>query len=347
MGGDGRPLRFLMIVVGGWTGARIALLSDGAGIDRADLTRDPRAAVTRAVAVSGAILNPASGLVWRVASKRAGRMVLGSATTRAFAATARRRAAAVPDAAVSLPIHAAIIAADAALPLAQNTASGGGDAARPIAAALPTRSRWSGSAWALVRGAGNAGGVATPQLGGSQVGARIAYRLGDSGRVAAAARVAAALGARQQEAAVGLEWQPTRLPLRLVAEQRVGIAGLRGGAALGLVGGASGVPIGAGFRADGYAQAGVVARDRADGYFDAALVASRAVAVRGETRLELGLGAWGAAQRGAARLDLGPSAAIVLPVERRALRIGVQWRARVAGGARPGPGAVLSLGTDF
>lgn len=76
MGGDGRPLRFLMIVVGGWTGARIALLSDGAGIDRADLTRDPRAAVTRAVAVSGAILNPASGLVWRVASKRAGRMVL-------------------------------------------------------------------------------------------------------------------------------------------------------------------------------------------------------------------------------------------------------------------------------
>jgi len=37
----------------------------------------------------------------------------------------------------------------------------------------------------------------------------------------------------------------------------------------------------------------------------------------------------------------------VLPVEAHAIRIGVQWRERVAGNARPGSGAVLSIGADF
>jgi len=221
------------------------------------------------------------------------------------------------------------------------------DAAQPVATALPTRPRWSGSAWAFVRGAGDAGGVATPQLGGSQIGARVAYRLDARGRVAAVARVAAATGVRQQEAAIGVEWQPTRLPIRLVAEQRIGIANIRGGPAIGLVGGVSALPLGAGLRVDGYAQGGVIARDRADGYVDGAASVGRTIASRGRSRLELGLGAWGAAQRGAARLDLGPSLVAVLPVEAHAIRIGVQWRERVAGNARPGSGAVLSIGADF
>lgn len=114
-----------------------------------------------------------------------------------------------------------------------------------------------------------------------------------------------------------------------------------------MIGGMSALPLGAGFHADGYVQAGVVARGQADAYVDGALVAGRTIAARGRTHLELGLGAWGAAQRGAARLDVGPSAVLVLPVERQALRIGLQWRERIAGNARPDSGAVLSLGADF
>lgn len=206
--------------------------------------------------------------------------------------------------------------------------------------ALPGPSRWSGSAWAIVRGAGGAGGVATPQLGGSQAGARLAYALDD--RLALAARVAGALGTRQREAAIGVEWRPTALPLRVVAEQRIGLAATRGGPALGMVGGVSDRPLPLGLALDGYAQAGVIARDSGEGYADGAIRVGRAVGA-----LDLSLGAWGAAQRGAARLDLGPSVAVVVPVAAARVRVSLDWRQRVAGNARPASGVALSLGTDF
>jgi len=344
LGGQGRPLRFLMIVVGGWTGARVALLW-------------PDPVVEQVVAAQRAAPVP-------VRHQEAHR---ASAPTPVIAAASLAFSELPPIAtphllvqrtarggSVTRPIAAAVATDRAAYPivsdpvvLAPTPSPFGVDAAQPVASALPTRPRWSGSAWALVRGAGAAGGVATPQLGGSQIGARIAYRLDASARVAAVARAAAATGVRQQEAALGVEWQPTRLPIRLVAEQRIGIANIRGGPALGLVGGVSALPLGAGLRIDGYAQGGVIARDRADGYVDGAVSVGRTVVAHGGARLELGLGAWGAAQRGAERLDVGPAAVVVLPVERRAIRLGVQWRERIAGHARPGSGAVLSLGADF
>ena len=67
----------------------------------------------------------------------------------------------------------------------------------------------------------------------------------------------------------------------------------------------------------------------------------------GGIALDLGIGAWGAAQRGAARLDIGPSAAITLPLGTRALRVSFDWRQRIAGDARPVSGPALSIGPDF
>lgn len=340
-GGQGRPLRFLMIVVGGWTGARVALLWPEAQVERL-------AAVTRTARAPGshhALGTRAPAPLVAAGSLAAAEVMLrGSLLAPAMPAVSRVATPAAPVLIAAVkPVKAPAIAA----PMPVNAGAARYDAAQPVATTLPTRPRWSGSAWAFVRGAGDAGGVATPQLGGSQIGARVAYRLDARGRVAAVARVAAATGVRQQEAAVGVEWQPTRLPIRLVAEQRIGIANIRGGPAIGLVGGVSALPLGAGLRVDGYAQGGVIARDRADGYIDGAASVGRTIASRGRARLELGLGAWGAAQRGAARLDLGPSLVVVLPVEARAIRVGVQWRERVAGNARPGSGAVLSIGADF
>ncbi|KQT35389.1 hypothetical protein ASG29_01900 [Sphingomonas sp. Leaf412] len=207
----------------------------------------------------------------------------------------------------------------------------------------PGRSRWSGSGWAILRDAGGAGGVATPQLGGSQAGLRLAYALDDAGRLALAGRIAAAIGTRQQDAAIGIEWRPTRLPIRLIAERRIGIAGARGGTGAGIVGGVAAARLPLGLTLDGYAQAGAIVRDRIEGYADGAMRAAGAVT----PALDLGIGAWGAAQRGAARLDAGPSLGLALPVARRRLRVSLDWRHRIAGDARPGSGPALSIGTDF
>ncbi len=346
--GEGRPLRFLMIVVGGWTGARVALLWPDPMAERAIAARRLITASSPPIGVTAPVGTPATAAIPHLSSpERAATVRLTDPIGRAPAARLQVAAAPPPNplTAAAAPAPAPVIAAASSPPIVPRAARA--DAAQPVAIALPQPARWSASVWGLIRGSGAAGGVATPQLGGSQVGARLAYRLDQSGRVAAVARVAAALRTRQQEAALGVEWQPTRLPLRLVAEQRIGIAGIRGGPALGLVGGVGALPLGHDLRVDGYAQAGVVARDRSDGYVDGALVIARPVRVAEATRLELGIGAWGAAQRGASRLDLGPSATLVLPLEWRAIRIGVQWRERVAGNARPGSGAVLSLGTDF
>ena len=64
-------------------------------------------------------------------------------------------------------------------------------------------------------------------------------------------------------------------------------------------------------------------------------------------RIDLGLGAWGAAQRGASRVDAGPWLSTALPVAGRSLRLSLEWRQRLAGRATPSSGPALTIGTDF
>ena len=180
------------------------------------------------------------------------------------------------------------------------------------------------------------------QLGGSQAGARLAYMLVARHRLAAVARIAAPLKGRGAEASVGLEWQPTSLPIRLVAERRFGIDGVRGGFGVGAITGID-AQLPAGFSLEGYGQAGAIRRSRTEPYADGALRIGHGVASAAGLQLSLGAGMWGAAQRDAARLDLGPSASLSW----HQLRLSLDWRQRVAGDARPGSGPALSLGTDF
>ena len=210
-------------------------------------------------------------------------------------------------------------------------------------------SRWSGSATAFVRpGSGAASLAGGGQLGGSQLALRLAYRLnpGSTTRTAAAVRLYAPLGQRGAEAAVGLDWYPMKgVPLRFSIERRLrldryGRDAWSAYAAGGFYREHESIVL------DGYAQAGVVGARSRDLFVDGA--------VRGGYKLPLGpvtaivgAGAWGAAQPGAERLDAGPRIGVTVPLADHSLSIALDGRLRVAGHARPGSGAALTLGFDL
>ncbi|MGQ0587909.1 MAG: hypothetical protein ACT4N8_00075 [Sphingosinicella sp.] len=207
-------------------------------------------------------------------------------------------------------------------------------------------SRWSGSAWLLLR---REEGTATlapgGTLGGSQAGARLLFRLNDDTARPLALSARAYLPLRRIEAAevaLGLDWQPAAgVPLYLLAERRqaVGREG-RSAFALTLHGGHSARL--AGLRIDAYGQAGIVGLRSRDLFVDGAV---RVAAPIGP--VELGGGLWGAAQPGAARLDAGPQLALPLRAGRTNFRLAAEYRFRVAGDAAPGSGPVLTLGAGF
>ncbi|GLU24654.1 hypothetical protein SLE2022_405620 [Rubroshorea leprosula] len=221
-----------------------------------------------------------------------------------------------------------------------------------VAKALP---RWSGSAWAFVRGGGRARPLAgESQIGGGQAGGRALYRLDDRGTLAASARLSRTIGGpRQAEAAAGIDWRPLpAVPLHLTVERRIAIdRGGRDAFAAGAAGGVYDVKPAAGWRLDGYGEAGVVGLRRRDLYVDGAVRGGREVALGGPlgdgATLTLGAGVFGAAQPHASRLDAGPSAVARLPVAAHTVAVALDYRARLAGDARPGSGVALTVGIDF
>jgi hypothetical protein len=215
---------------------------------------------------------------------------------------------------------------------------------RPAAArAGGPAGRWSASGWMLVRH--DPGGSALAPggtLGGSQAGARISYRLG--GGLALSARATLPLRRTNgAEAAAGLDWRPiAAIPFSILAERRqaLGREG-RSAFALTLYGGVN-QALPRRLRLDAYAQAGMVGAKARDLFVDGAVRLSLPVGP-----VEVGLGARGAAQPGAARFDAGPGLSYRLPVRGATVRIEADWRFRVAGAAAPGSGPALTLATDF
>lgn len=201
-------------------------------------------------------------------------------------------------------------------------------------------SRWSASAWLLVRGAGAASLANAGQLGGSQIGMRGWYRLNPS--VSLTARISAPLEAAGREAAVGIALR--RGAIGIIVEKRIKLdAAARDDIGVIAFGGID-AALPHDFRLDGYAQAGVVGRDA---FADGALRVERTLIERSGLRVSVGAGAWGAAQPGVARFDMGPTIVARIPLGDTALRVSAEWRARVAGNARPGSGPTLTIGTDF
>ncbi|WP_240502209.1 hypothetical protein [Sphingomonas panacis] len=341
--GQGRPLRFIGVLVAGWIGLRTVMLwphAQGVPDPVPDLARG-------AVAVARA---PAAATAAPAMARPApppGEPVRLTAAWRAAPAASAHGGGAVRS---IQPPPFAVPVGERDRPQAPPPPIAGLPRSVPAAATAGTTepSRLSGSFWLVARGGG--GVTSAPlggQLGGAQAGLRLAYLLDRRHRLAVMARVTSPLGSGLREAAIGLEWQPTRLPVRIVAEQRIAIDGGKGGPAVELVGGFGPLPIGGGFRLESYAQAGAIHRDRTEGFVDGAAHLSHPIGALGPISIDVGAGLWGGAQRGAERLDVGPSITATLPIANQRLRVSLDWRERVAGGARPGSGVALTLGADF
>jgi hypothetical protein len=221
----------------------------------------------------------------------------------------------------------------------------------PVPVPAPIRSRaarqWSTDFWLVARaGSNRQAGFGSGELGGAQAGARVAYALDRNRHLAAFARVDTPLSGKGREAAVGLDWRPTRWPVRIVAEERVPLDGGSAAPAAGLVGG-FGPVLRHGIRLEGYGQAGIIARRGGVGFADGAIRATRPIGALAGLSFDLGAGAWGGAQRDAARLDLGPTLGASVPVGGHPIRVALDWRERVAGKARPGSGLALTIGASF
>ena len=220
--------------------------------------------------------------------------------------------------------------------------------------------RWSLDAWIFLReGSGSlaSNSGARPSYGASQEGAVLRYNLaGNSGRdLSAYARFTKALaGARETDLAAGLVARPVKsLPLWLHGEMRVtrvnGSTDYRP-AAFAVTQVQRALP--AEFEMRAYAQGGYVGGDFATAFADGQLVADREVATfdLGKSvsgKLRLGAGIWGGAQKGAQRLDIGPSANVVVPVSEAPVRLSVDYRIRAAGDAEPRSGVAVTLSTGF
>jgi hypothetical protein len=330
----GRPLRFLFMLLGGWTTARIILLwpSPDTIADVGAIVGLPAAAATlprqgRDGAAAGAPMP-----IRRDPAPVAEPSPLPQPP---LVVVPPRLASADPLPAAS-PLAQTPRTIIVPTPLLQRSAAGTG---RDILA-----DRWAASAWLIARG-GSRQTLLGGQLGASQAGVRVTYLLDRGRRIAAAARVATPLRGRGAETAFGIDWQPTRAPIHLVAEQRLSLDGGRGGPTVEVIGGFGPTELVPGIRGEGYGQAGAIARDGVQAFADGAVRVFHPL-TPGRIRIDLGVGAWGGAQPGVARLDIGPSLAVSVPVAGKAIRLTLDWRERVAGAANPGSGPALSIGSD-
>ena len=228
--------------------------------------------------------------------------------------------------------------------------------ADPADRPAPTARSWRVDAWMLLRDGGLTparGGAPVPTYGASQAGAVIAYRL-DPGRrhePAAYVRLSKALtGPASEEIAAGLRARPLAgLPVTLHGEVRAArngdTASLR--PAVFVTTGIERARLPGGLKASGYGQAGYVAGDFATGFVDGKVDVTRSEALSDRASLAVGGGAWGGAQRGAARLDIGPTLKLDLGIGSGSARVAADYRIRIAGEAEPASGAAITLSAGF
>lgn len=218
--------------------------------------------------------------------------------------------------------------------------------------------RWSADGWFLLRAGGDgalaAGGGAAATYGASQAGAVLRYRLapGSGHRPAAYLRATAALnGSDEREAALGVSARPVAaLPIvagvELRASQQSGRVRLRPAAML--VSELPVIALPAALQAEAYVQAGYVGGRFATAFADGQVRVDHDAGKVGQASLALGAAAWGGAQKGVARLDLGPALRIAMPLGQAAIaRMAIDWRLRVAGNAAPSSGPALTLSAGF
>lgn len=225
------------------------------------------------------------------------------------------------------------------------------------ASAEAAHQRWSFTGWAFLRAGGGGtvqpGAVTAPSYGASQAGGVLRYRLAPRSAHAPTAylRATTALAhSGDRELAAGLSLRPlAAVPLTLMAEGRVSdrTGGLVVRPAVLAVSEFPPLDLPRGFRAESYFQAGQIGSPGATAFADGQVRLTGKIGPVGRGAVRLGAGTWGGIQRGAARLDLGPTAQVDLPLGEGSARLALDYRVRVAGDASPGTGLALTLSTGF
>lgn len=217
--------------------------------------------------------------------------------------------------------------------------------------------RWSGDSWLLWRRGGQATlatGAAPATYGASQAGGVLRYRLGlnNGHKPTAYLRATAALnGSQEKEAALGFSARPIpSVPLIAAAEMRAtdqnGTTRFRPAAMV--VTELTPVYLPFGTRAEIYGQAGYVGGRFSTPFADGQIRIDKKLADVGRGELRAGAGSWAGAQRGASRVDVGPTATIGVQLGGSAsARLGVDWRFRAAGRAEPRSGPAVTLSAGF
>jgi len=206
----------------------------------------------------------------------------------------------------------------------------------------PGLDRLSLTGWATMRDKAGPDGLAGGgTLGGSEAGSRLMWRF--TPKLAATLRASAPINSqRGAEAALGIRYQPfDRWPVALTVERRHSFRDYGQSAFAAFAeGGLYGQVMPWQSALDGYFQAGVVDFNDPDWFVDGQMAVTRPV----WRNLSAGLGAWGAAQPGLSRFDIGPRMSLRLG---RGMRAHLDYRLNVAGNARPGSGTVVTLAGDF
>lgn len=222
----------------------------------------------------------------------------------------------------------------------------------------PRARRWSADTWALLRrdesGTLVSPGVMPATYGASQAGGVLRYRLALASpyRPTAYLRTTSTMGRlRETSAALGLSARPfPAFPVIAALEGRLtDQSGQRRVQAAAMA--VTELPVFAlpmGFRGEAYAQGGYVAGRFATPFADGQFRADRPLVRIGKVATRIGAGVWGGAQKGAARLDAGPSASIAMPLGKGTNgRVALDWRFRIAGDAVPDSGPAVTLSAGF
>jgi hypothetical protein len=215
-------------------------------------------------------------------------------------------------------------------------------------------SRWSGDGWVLLRRDTSTPLLSDrPSYGRSQAGAVLRYRLapGSANQPEAYVRGSLALaGANEQELAIGLSGRPIgSVPLRIAAEARLHETGDGREARPAAIAVSELPPVGLplGFTGELYLQAGYVGGEFASAFIDGQARVDRTLARLGANRLVGGVGFWGGAQKGAERVDAGPTLALTVPLGSIYVRLAADYRWRIAGDAAPASGPALTVSAGF
>lgn len=154
----------------------------------------------------------------------------------------------------------------------------------------------------------------------------------------------------QSDAALGLGVRPiARLPVRIQAEVRATHSAeqtqVRPAAILVTEFQPAELPLES--RLEAYAQTGWVGGDFPTAFVDGQVRIDREIVNLGVAKVRLGAGAWGGAQKFAARLDMGPGVTVDLREAGVPARLSVDYRFRAVGNARPGDGVAVTVSTGF